>query len=488
MKTENQQTGDMPAEEFRRYGHKLIDWIADYLQFTNEVPVLPDMTPGTIKSMLPGNPPEEGENMEAILADVDKIIMPGMTHWNHPRFMAYFNSTGSGPGILAELLSGAFNINGMLWKSCPSATELEQVMIDWFRQLVGLPDNYWGIIYEGGSSSTMHAIAAARENLENLDFRTKGMSGRPDTGKIRLYMSEQAHSSVEKGALMLGVGLENICKIPVDKDFRMNSEALKNAIADDRRKGFIPFCVVATVGTTSTTSIDPIDKIADICESEKIWLHVDAAHAGIAAIVPEMRFILNGCQRADSILINPHKWMFVPIDLSVFFTRNPGVLKKAFSITPEYLKTPEGTSVTNYMDYGITLGRRFRSLKLWFVIRYFGRSGLIARIREHLRLGNRFAGWIKEHPEFELAAPVPLSTVCFRAVPAKISSEQLNSFNEKLLWNINSTGKVFLTHTKLNDKFIIRLVISGIRTTETDVREVWSLLKMKMEKLKKDFN
>ena len=284
--------------------------------------------------------------------------------------------------------------------------------------MLKLDEKFWGIIYDTASVSTMHAIAAAREQIENADVRLKGLAGRNDVKRLRLYTSEQVHSSIEKGAITLGIGLEGVRKIPVDEQFKMIPLKLEEAITEDRKNGWLPFCVVATVGTTSTTSIDPVDEIAGICKKENLWLHVDAAHGGIAALVPEMRYILNGVENADSIVVNPHKWMFTPVDLSIFFTKKPHVLKQAFSLIPEYLKTSEDSVVENYMDYGIQLGRRFRSLKLWFIIRYFGTEGIIERVREHLRIGKKFAGWVDEHPQFERLAPVPLSTTCFRAHPA----------------------------------------------------------------------
>ncbi len=481
---QNQTLGDMPAEDFRKYGHELIDWIADYLNNIESHPVLSKVKPGEIKNNLPVNPPFEPQSMDKIFEDLDKIILPGITHWNHPNFMAYFNSTSSSPGILAELLSAAFNVNGMLWKSSPASTELEQVTLNWFRQMVGLGEEFWGIIYDTASVSSMHGIAAAREQLADYNSRLKGLAGRNNIKRLRLYASEQAHSSIDKGAITLGIGLEGIKKIPVDNEFKMIPSALKDAIEEDKKDGWLPFCVVATVGTTSTTSIDPVDEIAEICLKENIWLHVDAAHGGIAAIVPEMRHIFKGVEKADSIVINPHKWMFTPVDLSVFFTKKPKVLKQAFSLVAEYLKTTEDSVVENYMDYGIQLGRRFRSLKLWFIIRYFGVNGIAARIREHLRLGKLFSNWIDEHPLFERIAPVPFSTICFRAHPARLNDEvSLNNLNEKLMNNVNATGKVFLTHTKLNGKFVIRLVISGLRTEEKHVRLAWELLKNELDKL-----
>ncbi len=473
--------GDMPPEEFRKYGHQLIDWIADYFKNIESYPVLSKINPGEIKSSLPQTPPINGEPMNEILKDIDRKILPGITHWNHPNFMAYFNSTSSGPGILAELLSTAFNANGMLWKTSPSASELEEVVLNWFRQMLGLSENFWGIIYDTASVSSMHAIAAAREQISEYQIRQKGLAGRKEIKRLKIYTSEQAHSSIEKGAITLGIGIEGIQKIPVDKEFRMIPSLLAKAISEDKKNGWMPFCVAATVGTTSTTSVDPVNEIAYICKKENLWLHVDAAHAGVAAMIPEMRYILNGIENADSMVVNPHKWMFTPVDLSILFTRKPKILKQAFSLVPEYLKTSEDNAVTNYMDYGIQLGRRFRSLKLWFIIRYFGTEGLANRIKEHLRLGKNFAEWIDHNNNFERMAPVPFSTICFRAHPKNINDEiQLNELNEQLMNEVNSTGKIFLTHTKLNGKFVLRLVISGLRTEEKHVLLAQEILQNKL--------
>lgn len=481
---QNNNTGDMPVNEFRKHGHELIDWIADYLENIEDYPVLPPISPGEITEKLSPKPPLNGESMDYILADIDKVIMPGVTHWNHPNFMAYFNSTSSGPGILAELLSGALNINGMLWKSCPSATELEQTTLNWLREMVGLPESFWGIIYDTASVSTMHALAAARDEVKEHKIREQGFNTKSGLPRLRLYTSEHAHSSVIKGAITIGLGLEGVRKISTDENFQIIPQKLKEAIKEDRENGWLPFCVVATVGTTSTTSIDPVNEIADICRENSLWLHVDAAHAGIAAIVPEMKKILDGCEKADSIVINPHKWMSIPIDLSAFYTTKPEILKRAFSISAEYLKTNEDSQVENYMDYGIQLGRRFRSLKLWFVIRYFGQHGIIDNLREHLRMGKQFAQWINDHSEFEIMAPVPLSTVCFRAVPDGITdNDKLNELNKDLLESINETGKLFLTHTILNGNYVIRLVVSGIRTKEAHLQKAWELIQLKLSEL-----
>jgi len=348
--------------------------------------------------------------------------------------------------------------------------------MNWFRQMVGLPEKFWGIIYDTASTSSMHAIASAREQLD-LGFREKGMAGRSNVPKLALYCSEHAHSSIEKAAVTLGIGLEGIRKIPVNKKFEMIADELESAIEDDLSSGYAPFCVVATVGTTSSTSIDPVESIAEICEKYNIWLHIDAAYAGVTAILPEMKWITKGWESADSIVINPHKWMFTPMDCSVYFTSKPDVLKRAFSLVPEYLKTKQDDEVENLMDYGIQLGRRFRSLKLWFIIRYFGVEGLAERIRKHIELAKEFADWIEKEKDFELMAPVPFSTVCFRTNPGNKSEQELNELNEKLLEKINLSGKLFLSHTKLNGKFIIRLTIGSIRHKQRHVLEVWELIK-----------
>ncbi len=467
---------DMPSKEFRKNGYKLVDWIADYLTNIENYPPLSQVNPGDILKRIPQTPPTNGEDIENVLSDIDKILIDGITHWNHPGFMAYFNSTSSGPGILADLLSAAFNANGMLWKTSPAFTELERAMMNWFRQMVGLPENYWGIIYDTASTSSMHAVAAAREQL-NLKIREKGMAGRNDLPRLRLYCSEQAHNSIDKGALTLGIGLEGIRKIPVNDKFEMIPQKLKAAIDEDKKNGWLPFIVVATVGTTSTTSIDPVEEIAEIAEKNNMWLHIDSAYAGVTAMIPEMKWITKGWDRADSIVINPHKWMFTPTDLSIFFTRKPDILKRAFSLSAEYLKTNQDSEVENLMDYGIQLGRRFRSLKLWFIIRYFGVEGLAARIKNHIELAKEFAKWVDDEKDFERMAPVPFSTVCFRYNPQNLSEEEPNKLNEDLLEKINQSGKIFLSHTKLNGKFVIRLTIGSIRHERRHIEQAWEIIK-----------
>jgi aromatic-L-amino-acid/L-tryptophan decarboxylase len=492
MTEHGQQTaptlGDMSKDEFRRFGHELIDWIADYFDRIEDLPVLAQIEPGDLKAQLRATPPEQGDPMETIIADVDKLIVPALTHWSHPSFFAYFATSTSAAGIFGELLTAAFDNKAMLWRTSPASTELEEVVLDWLRQMMGLDKGMTGIIYDTASVSSMHAIAAAREGVE-LRIREEGMSGRPDLPLLRVYVSEQAHSSVEKGVITLGLGQRGLRKIPTDAEFRMDARALAAAINEDKRDGFLPFCVVATVGTTSTSSIDPVAEIVPICERHAMWLHVDAAYAGSAAIVPELRYVLKGCERADSLVVNPHKWLFTPFDLSVLYCRHLDLLRRAFSLVPEYLRTPEQEQVRNGSDYGVQLGRRFRSLKLWMVIRYFGVEGLIARIREHCRLAQLFASWVEESADWELMAPTPLALVCFRARPQLITANEidlqrrLDVLNEAIMHGVTGTGKALLSHTKLNDKITLRLSIGNIRTTEKHVRQVWELLNEQLKLL-----
>ena len=477
----------MDVESFRRDGHQLIDWIAEYLAHPERYPVLAQVEPGQVKASLPKGPPERPEPLEAILQDVEKIIAPGLTHWNHPGFFAYFGITGSGPGILGELLSSAFNVNAMLWRTSPAATELEELVLDWLRQLLGLPAEFMGIINDSASVSSLCAIAVARE-AAGLRVREEGLAGRSDLPRLRLYTSEQAHSSIEKAAIVLGIGQAGVTKIAVDDEFRLRPDALEAAIKEDLKAGWKPFCVVATVGTTSTTSVDLVPAVADVCQRHNLWLHVDAAYAGAAAILPEKRWALAGCERADSIVMNPHKWLFVPLDCSALYCRHPGVMKQAFSLVPEYLRTPEEGRVRNYMDYGIQLGRRFRALKLWMVLRAFGSEGLRQHLRAHIALAESFRGWIEASPDFELLAPVPFSVVCFRHRPCGLPDNSetdayLNRLNERLLESVNGTGEVFLSHTQLNGKFTLRLAIGNLRSTEAHVRRAWDLLRQNAERL-----
>lgn len=475
MSEPQKRLGDMPPEEFEEYGRRALAWIADYLAHPERYPVLAQVAPGQIKSAFPSKPPSQGESMETILADFERAILPGITHWNHPSFFAYFAITGSAPGILGELLTSALNVNGMLWKTSPAATELEEVALDWLRQMVGLPAGFMGIIMDTASVASLCAIAAAREAVGEHAFREEGMWRGP---RLRLYTSEHAHSSIEKAAITLGLGRAGVRRIPVDAEFRMDTEALRRAIDEDRGAGWRPFCVAATVGTTSTTSVDSVPAIAEISAAQNLWLHVDGAYAGVAAVVPEFRWVLDGCDRADSVVINPHKWLFTPIDCSAMYCRRPDVLRSAFSLVPEYLRTSEAehTGVRDFMDYGVQLGRRFRALKLWMVMRYFGWEGLAARLREHIRLGQLLAKWVDSDREFERMAPTPFSTVCFRAHPEGASEAELERYNAALLDAANATGQAYFSHTRLDGKFVLRFAIGNIRTTEEHVHAAWELI------------
>ncbi len=454
----------MSPEEFRRYAHASVDWIADYLTHPERHSVLPKIEPGQLIDALPASAPEQGEPMDRILEDFERLIVPAATHWNHPGFMAYFANTAPGPGIVAELLCASLNANAMLWKTSPAATELEQVVLDWLREWMGLPTGWFGIIYDTASTSSMHAIAAARERADP-EARTLGASR-----GLTIYCSEQAHSSIEKGAMSIGVGQRNVRKIPVDAEFRMRPEALAAAIETDIAVGLRPFCVVATVGTTSTTSIDPVPAIADIAARHNLWLHVDAAYAGAAAILPEFRYVLDGADRADSLVMNPHKWLFTPVDLSVFYTRRPDILRRAFSLVPEYLRTAQDPRAVNFMDYGVPLGRRFRALKLWFVMRSYGREKIAEMIRHQIAWAHELANVVNADPHFELAAPAPFSVVNFRY-------KGTDDENRGILETVNASGEFFLSHTVLNGKYTLHLAIGNMGTTREHVMRAWDAVK-----------
>ena len=480
---EPERLGDMDAEAFRRHGHDLVDWIADYLNHTERYPVLSKNAPGAVRDALPSSPPTEGVPFDAIFRDFERVILPGITHWNHPGFFAYFAISGAAAGVLAEFLSAALNVQAMLWRTSPAATELEEVTLGWLRQLLGLPDTFEGVIYDTASVSSLHALAAARHRAV-ADVRTRGLAGRPDLGPLRVYASEQAHSSIDKAIMTLGLGHDALSHIPADDEFRMRPEALREAIAADRARGVTPLAVVATVGTTSTTSVDPVGAVADVCAAEGLWLHVDAAYAGVAALVPETRHVLDGCGAADSLVVNPHKWLFTPFDLSAFYCRHMDTVRAAFSLTPDYLQTLEAVEVRNLMDTGVQLGRRFRSLKLWAILRHFGSDGIRDRLAEHMRLARLFATWVDDSPDFERLAPVPFSVVCFRTGPAGADESETDALNERLLEAVNSTGEVFLSHTRLNGLFAIRMAIGHVRTEERHVRRAWELLDEKLRALR----
>ncbi len=462
--------------------HRAADMVADYLERVGEYPVVPAISPGDLARALPAAPPRRGEPIDRQFDDYLRLIEPNVTHWNHPGFLAYFSSTGSEPGILGETLAAGLSVNAMLWRTAPAATELEERVCDWLRQMIDLPPVFRGHINDTASMATLLALAAARHRVGDLEVRQRGLAGRSELPRLVAYTSEHAHSSVDKAGIALGFGLDNLRHIPSDAAFRMDPEALGAAIAADRRAGHRPLAVVATAGTTSTTSVDPLRAIAEICRAEELWLHVDAAWAGSAAICPEYREMLDGIEEADSVVVNPHKWLFTPLDCSVFLVRDLDELRDTFSLVPEYLKTAEQDEALNLMDLGIQLGRRFRALKLWMVIRTYGVEGLQERIREHCRLGREFAGWVESEPGFELTAPVPFSTVCFRATRGR-DQEAADRFNEELLARINRAGPIFLSHTKLCGRYVLRLSVSNLRTREAEVRQAWDLIRTNAERL-----
>lgn len=472
QKSGTTQLNDMPDEEFRTALQKVGNWVVRYREKVGEFPVLSTIPPGQIIRALPKTAPAQGEPVEDWLKDLDEIILPGITHWNHPAFLAYFSVTGSAPGILGELISATFNVNGMLWKTCPALTELEQVVMRWYASAMGLPADWFGMATDTASTSTLVALAAARE-ATGLKIREEGMSAKPP---LTLYCSEEAHSSVDKAGLVLGVGTQGIRRIASDDAFRMRVDLLEKAIGEDIASGRHPFAVVATVGTTSATAVDPVSQIAAVCKKYALWLHVDAAYAGASAIAPEFRWALEGCQEADSLVTNPHKWLFTPVDCSALFTRRPEDFRNAFSLIPEYLRNQVADTV-DLMDYSFQLGRRFRALKLWFVFRYFGTDGIAARIREHVRLAREFAAWVDSHPQFERLAPVPFSVVCFRARPKGLSDEsELESLNAFILHRVNASGRVFLSHTKLHGRYCLRLAVGNLQTTIEHVKRVYDMV------------
>jgi aromatic-L-amino-acid decarboxylase len=456
----------MQSEEFRAAAHQAVDWIADYLRDIRDYRVVPSVKPGDLIRQLPASGPEHGEPIEQVLRDFRELIVPGTTHWNHPRFFGYFSNSASGPGILGELLAAALNANHMVWKSGPAATELEQVTLGWLRQWLGLPEEFFGLIHDTASTSTMHAVIAAREAAVG-EARLTG-----DFPRLVLYTSEHANLSVDRAALAAGVGLHNIRHIPIDDAFRMRAELLSAAIDEDLKAGKKPFCVVPTLGTTSSASVDPLAPIAEIAQRYGLWLHVDAAYAGPAAILEEHRHILNGAALADSLVLNPHKWLFTPMDLSVLYTRRQEVFRRALSLeeTPAYLKNTREESAVNFSDYSVALGRRFRSLKLWFVFRTYGREGIARILRDHIRMAQELGKSIEKDPRFELSAPIEFSLVCFRL-------KDTDQRNRDLLESINATGHAFLTGTTLKGKFVLRIAIGNIGTSDEDIASTWAKIR-----------
>ena len=477
--------GDMDPASFRAAAHAAVDIMADYLEGVGERPVLPQVEPGSLAPLFATVPPEAPEPIGAILADYLRLIEPNVTHWQHPRFLAYFSSAASGPGIIGEMLTAALNSNVMLWRTSPVGTELEQVVVDWLRQALGLPDGFDGLLTDTASMSSLMALAAARE-AAGMDASAQGLPARTEVPKLRVYASAEAHSSIEKACMTLGLGRSALVRIATDDQFRLRIDALERAIAEDRAAGFMPIALVGTIGTTSTTSIDPVAQMAEIAKREGLWLHVDAAYAGAVALIPERREPFAGWELADSIVTNPHKWFFTPVDASLLLTRRMPVLRTAFSLVPEYLRTLDQTGpLRDYNEYTPQLGRRMRALKLWIMLRYFGLEGMRRRIENHVEMAAHLAEWIDGDPDFELMAPVPFSTVCFRYRPAALAatqdepavSKEIDALNTRLMDAINRTGKAFVSHTRLRDRMTIRVAIGNLRTRDTDLAAVWQLIR-----------
>jgi aromatic-L-amino-acid/L-tryptophan decarboxylase len=486
LRSELSELGDTPAEEFREQLHELADWIADFREHIEQLRVAPDEKPGAVRAQLPAQPPENGEPFQKILGDLNRVIVPGMVHWCHPMFLGYFGWTTTAPGILGEIMTAPLNVNAMTWRTCPAATELESVVVDWLRQWLGLPDEFGGVVYDTASVGIMHALAVARQEAAP-STRKLGLTNR-DLPHFRIYTSDQAHSSAEKAAITLGVGEQNVIRIPSDPEFRMDPNSLGEAIARDRQNNFGPLAVIATVGTTSTASVDPIRQIAKICRDEKIWLHIDGAYGGGFAIVPEFKWITEGWRHADSIIINPHKSLFVPLDFSVLYVRDLERLRRVFTLVPEYLRGDTIEAEKNYMDYGIQLGRRFRALKAWVIWRSLGRSGIVARLREQVRLANLLADWIRIDNRFELAAAVSMGVVCFRWVGSArcagrtsqrdVPTDQLDKLNSEIVERINASGRAYLTQTKLRGRTVMRIGLGNVLTTEVHLRRAWEMIQL----------
>jgi len=465
----------METKEFREWAHRFADWMADYYETIEERPVKSQVKPGEILSQLPVNAPIDEEDMAKIFADFQHIILPGMTHWQSPNFFAYFPANGSFPSILAEILTAAMGAQCMIWETSPAAAELEECVMDWLKTMTGIPGDWSGVIQDTASTATLVAILSARERV--FDFRVNE-TGFADHRQLRVYSSTETHSSVEKAVKIAGIGRQNLVKVPVDEAYRMDVASLRRAILEDIDIGLSPCCVVATLGTTGCTAIDPLAEIAAICNEFGIWLHVDAAYGGTALLLPEYRWMIAGIKDADSLVFNPHKWMFTNFDCSAYFVRDRESLIRTFEILPEYLKTPTRGLVNDYRDWGVPLGRRFRALKLWFVIRSYGVEKLKSMVRSHIA----FAGWFEQQVtrtrDFELMAPRTLSVVCFRFHPKNIDSQDvLNSINEKLLLAVNSSGKAYLTHTKLNGQYVIRMSIAQTRVERQHVEKTWELIR-----------
>lgn len=461
-----------PVKSFSDEFSQALRWIDAYLADPRAYRVFPDVQPGDIAAALPKTAPEEPHDVDAIMRDFRDMIVPGITHWNSPRFFAYFATSAAPAGIAAEALSATLDVKAMLWRTSPAATELEEVVMRWLRELIGLPPEFTGIIYDTASIGGFTALAAARESL-GLDIREHGMSGAP---RLRVYITEHTHSHIEKACIALGVGTQNAVRVACDDEGRMRASELRLQIENDLARGYKPMAIVATAGTTSTTSVDPVTELAQVARESGVWLHVDAAYAGVAAMLPEMRWVLEGAGAADSVVVNPHKWLFVPMDLSALYVRDTALLARAFTLVPEYLRSSE-QNVRNYMDYGLQLGRRFRALKLWFVLRYFGAQRLRQLLRGHIALAQEFAQWVRDEPAWEISAPHPFSVVCFRFAPDDVPDERCDVLNDRIMNGANATGQVFLSHTKIGGRVTLRLAIGNLQTNRDDVLTAWNTLR-----------
>jgi aromatic-L-amino-acid decarboxylase len=464
----------MNPDEFRRHAHQLVDWMADYLRDIRTYPVKSQVVPRQIIEALPAHPPNLSEPFADIFADFERAIMPGVTHWQHPSFFGYFPANSSPPSVLAEMLTATLGAQCMIWQTSPAAAELEERVMAWLGEMIGLPQSFEGVIQDTASTATLCSILTAREKFSNHAVNERGFDGGE---KYTLYCSTETHSSIEKAVKIAGFGKDKLRKIPVDDTYALIPSELERTIAQDIAAGFRPLCVEATLATTGSLAIDPIRAIGEICRRHKIWLHVDAAMAGTALILPEFRRLADGVEYADTFVFNPHKWMLTNFDCSAYFVRDKEALVRTFEILPEYLKTAEGSRVNNYRDWGIPLGRRFRALKLWFVIRSYGVSGLQNIIRRHIELAHALAKRIESTADFDLLAPAPLNLICFRHHPKGVDDiATLNALNERLENTLNSTGQLFLTHTKLGGAYSLRLVIGQTQVTEADVEKAWELI------------
>jgi len=475
-------TGDMPPTEMRAALHQAADMVADYLEEVEEYAVLPQVKPGDLTDRLGGPPPEDPEPLEDILRDVRADVIPNVTHWQSPNNLAYFSSTASVIGILGELVGSGLNSNAFIWRVSPVGAELEGITVDWLRQGLGLPGTFDGVFNDTASISSLSALACARQQATG-NASQAGLKASPPLG---IYISSQAHSSIERAAMILGIGSDGVRAIAVDDDLGMDPVALRAAIADDRQAGWLPAGIVATIGTTSTTAIDPVDAIADVAAGEGLWLHVDAAYSGPSALIPGMRHYFAGWERADSIVINPHKWMFTPFDCSLLLTRKMEMLRSALSLVPEYLRTYDGKDTgRDYSEYIPQLGRKARGIKMWMQLRYFGLSGLRARLQEHIDLAHELAGWIEADPDAELLFPVPFATVCFRMRPARYAGREgesetakaIDRLNERVMNHVNDSGRIFLSHTRIDGVFVLRVAIGNVRTERRHIEHAWELLR-----------